>query len=148
MRESEIVVQEIDGLDDIVLTIQAKKSKFGLAKLFINTGNRFDLKIKIRNLSGNRIENYDPVSGFLFPFDIWSNFQWGFTGAEFGGSDKEVSLIAQIAQLLHYQEMDPVHDKAAIQMGRDLWKSHKMGLSIVTFVGALRARKTQLGRRP
>lgn len=148
LGEALFVVEEFDDTIDIGMAALTPFSDRYLLEFLIRTGNRFDLKPKMRNLFANRTENYDPSSGSVFPFDIWSNIQWGYVGSKVENTLEYLLDRGELAQRIQRREGDPVHDQAAIELGRELWAAHGTGLSLQTFLAALRTRKGRLGRRP
>lgn len=135
----------------------------------VNSGNPWDLKVQ-KTPKNSKEYLYDPCSKTSYRRDIWGNVHYGYIGKAVGFADFELHGGAGVAQIptiwrqskkgdhealkgalkrvLKYYgnpaAIDPPDDKAAVQVGIDLWAKKSSSLDFATFVGDIRANKGPL----
>ena len=150
--------------------IDLKLSAYGLWIAQVLKDREWDYKGLIKRDFGKTEAHPDPGSGRTFFFDIWSNIHYGYIGKSVGFSRLELVSGAGVAQaqdntnlppgaLQRFKqalldadisalgELDEVEDRAAAELGIELWDRFGAGLEFQSFLDAVRAAAGRLKTR-
>ncbi len=107
----------------------------------------WDLKSPILMSFNHNKYFYDPVTKKLFRFDIFGNIHYGYLGRSIGFTAAELILGAGVFHRIDNPNSGPItdfltqpfslddpKDKAAVELGMDLWRRYKFGVSLRSIV--------------